>query len=53
MGMKIGNDPFHKRTKTGIGDPFMRQAVRKAQDGLRGKKLKATGVLEIGKNGEL
>lgn len=45
MGMKIWNDPFHKRTKTGIGDQFMRQAVRKAQDGLRIKKLKATESL--------
>lgn len=45
MGMKIGNDPFHKRTATGIGDQFMRQAVRKAQDGLRVKKLKATESL--------
>jgi L-lactate dehydrogenase complex protein LldF len=42
MGMKIGNDPFHKRTETAVGDQFMRRAVAKAQDVLRGKKLKAT-----------
>lgn len=45
MGLKIGNDPFHKRTETGISDEFMRRAVSRAQDGLRIKKLKATESL--------
>lgn len=45
MGLKIGNDPFHKRTETGIGDEFMRRAVSRAQDSLRIKKMKATEEL--------
>lgn len=45
MGMKIGDAPFHKRTEKGIEDSFMRNAVSKAQDGLRSKKLSATESL--------
>lgn len=45
MGIKIGDAPFHKRTEKGIQDQFMRNAVSKAQDGLRDKKLNATESL--------
>ncbi|MBM7646954.1 L-lactate dehydrogenase complex protein LldF [Scopulibacillus daqui] len=45
MGIKIGDAPFHERAEKAINDQFMRQAVAKAQDGLRGKKLKAAESL--------
>ncbi|MCC3381232.1 LutB/LldF family L-lactate oxidation iron-sulfur protein [Paenibacillus farraposensis] len=45
MGIKIGDASFHKRTEEGIQDSFMRNAVSKAQDGLRSKKLKASESL--------
>ncbi|HET7615577.1 MAG TPA: LutB/LldF family L-lactate oxidation iron-sulfur protein [Bacillales bacterium] len=42
MPMKIGNDPFAGRVGRELQNSFMRGAIATAQDGLRGKKLRAT-----------
>lgn len=42
MAMKIGNKPFFDRVDDALEDDFMRKAMAKAQDGLRGRKMNAT-----------
>lgn len=49
MAMKIGDKPFFDRVDDALEDDFMRKAMAKAQDGLRGRKLNATvGDEQIG-----
>lgn len=47
MGIKIGDKPFFDRVDDALEDNFMRNAVASAQDGLRGKKQRATTEDEI------
>ncbi|HET7627587.1 MAG TPA: LutB/LldF family L-lactate oxidation iron-sulfur protein [Bacillales bacterium] len=42
MPMKIEGGPFKARVEEALHNDFMRGAVRRAQDGLRGRKLAAT-----------
>lgn len=42
MAMKIGDKPFYDRVDDALADDFMRKAMARAQDGLRGRKLNAT-----------
>lgn len=42
MAMKIGDKPFFDRVDDALEDDFMRKAMAKAQDGLRGRKMNAT-----------
>ncbi|HEU5139951.1 MAG TPA: LutB/LldF family L-lactate oxidation iron-sulfur protein [Bacillales bacterium] len=42
MPMKIGNEKFNDRLDEELKDSFMRGAISSAQDGLRGKKIRAT-----------
>jgi L-lactate dehydrogenase complex protein LldF len=42
MPMKIGTEPFFDRVDQSLDDSYMRQAMRSAQDRLRGRKLQAT-----------
>lgn len=45
--MKIGDKPFFERVDEALEDDFMRQAVASAQDGLQGKKKRATNKDEL------
>ncbi|MED4531904.1 LutB/LldF family L-lactate oxidation iron-sulfur protein [Metabacillus fastidiosus] len=45
MSMKIGDEKFFDRVKSGVNDVFMRDAVASAQERMQGRRLKAAEEL--------